>query len=88
MELNEKKFALAAAKVMGIWYVLCAAFLALAPEVGLRLFGWMVHLVNLESVVNAGVTATGFFVGLVELVALAYATAWAFAWFYNRSLRR
>ncbi|MBI2573854.1 MAG: hypothetical protein HYV78_00445 [Candidatus Wildermuthbacteria bacterium] len=88
MELNTKKFALALAKVMGVWYVLCATLVALAPELGLKLFGWMIHLVNLESVVNAGVTATGFVAGLVEVAALAYATAWAFAWLYNRSLRQ
>lgn len=88
MELNAKKFALAAAELMAGWYALCAAFVFLAPELALKLFGWMIHLVNLESVVNAGVTAAGFATGLVEVVALAYATAWAFAWLYNRAVRQ
>lgn len=88
MELNEKKFALAAAKTMSIWYILCVAFVAVAPALALKLFGWMVHLVNLDSAVNAGVTLGGFFVGFLEVVALAYATALLFATIYNRLLKQ
>lgn len=88
MELHAKNFALAAAKVMGVWYVVCAAFVAVAPTLALKLFSWMVHLVNLDSAVSAGVTLGGFVVGFLEVVALAYATAWLFATIYNRLLKQ
>lgn len=88
MELHTKKFALAAAKTMGIWYILCAALVAVAPALALKLFGWMVHLVNLDSAMSADVTLGGFVVGFLEVVALAYATAWVFATIYNRLLKQ
>lgn len=88
MELNEKKFALAAAKTMGIWYILCATLVAVAPALAMKLFGWMVHLVNLDSAVSAGVTLGGFIVGFLEVVVLAYATAWLFVTIYNRLLKQ
>lgn len=84
MELNKSKFALAATEVMGIWYVLCAIFVALAPVLALRLFSWMVHLVNLE----AGISFPEAIYGFVEVVVLTYVTAYVFAWLHNRSIAR
>lgn len=83
MELNKSKFALAAAEVMGVWYVICAFLVTLAPELAMKLFSWMVHLVNLE----AGVV--GFpeaIYGFAEVVILTYITAYVFAWLHNRSV--
>ncbi len=84
MELNKQKFALAAAEVMGVWYVICALLVVLVPDLALKLFSWMVHLVNLE----AGVV--GFpeaIYGFIEVVALTYITAFVFAWLHNRSIK-
>lgn len=84
MELNKNKFALSAAGVMGIWYLVCAFIVAVAPEVGNTLFSWMVHLVNLEV---ATITWGAFFGGLVEILILSYVTGWVFAWIHNKSMR-
>lgn len=83
MELNKHKFSLAAAVTLGIWYVICASLVALAPGVALKLFSWMVHLVNLE----AGVAFPEAIYGFIEVVVLSYITAYVFAWLHNRSLK-
>lgn len=82
MELNKKKFALAAAKIMGIWYIICALLVAVAPDTAVKLFGWMVHLVNL----TPGVSFPEVIYGFVEVIILTYVTAYTFAWLHNRSM--
>jgi hypothetical protein len=84
MELNKNKFAFSAASVMGIWYLVCAFIVAVAPQLGATLFSWMVHLVNLET---TSITWGTFFAGLVEILILSYLTGWVFAWIHNRSMR-
>ena len=83
MELNKNKFALAAAAVMGVWSVICAILVALAPALTLKLFSWMVHLVNLE----AGVTFPGVVYGVIEVFVLTYITAYVFSWLHNRFIQ-
>ncbi len=83
MELNKQKFALAAASVMGIWSVICAILVAIVPGLTLKLFSWMVHLVNLE----AGVNLNGAIYGVVEVFVLTYITAYVFAWLHNKFMQ-
>lgn len=80
MQLNKQKFALAAASVMGIWSVICAILVAIAPDLTLKLFSWMVHLVDLK----AGVSFPEALYGIVEVFVLTYVTAYVFAWLHNR----
>lgn len=84
MELDKNKFALAAGATMGVWYVICATLVALVPGLALKLFSWMVHLVNLE----AGVLGLPEVIyGFVEVVVLTYITAYVFAWLHNRFMK-
>lgn len=88
MELNKQKFALAAGAAMGVAYVVCAVFVALWPEFSLQLFGWLVHLVNVDTFAgDVGITFGGFVGGLLQSVVYTYAGFWLFAWFYNRLVR-
>lgn len=80
MKLNKSKFALAAASVMGIWSVVCAILVTVAPDLTLKLFSWMVHLVDLK----AGVSFPEAIYGVLEVFVLTYATAYVFAWLHNR----
>jgi hypothetical protein len=84
MELNKNKFAFAAAEVLAVWYVICAALVAAAPDLAVKLFGWMVHLVDLKP----GVTFPEVIYGFIEVVALTYLSAYVFAWLHNRSLKK
>ena len=84
MELNKNKFALAATEVMGAWYIVCATLVALAPALAVTLFGWMVHLVNLKP----GISFPEVIYGFIEVVLLAYLTAYVFAWLHNHSLSK
>lgn len=84
MELNKKKFALAAAEIMGIWYVICASLVALVPDLAMKLFSWMVHLVNLEAGI---VSFPAVIYGFIEVAVLTYVSAYVFAWLHNRSMK-
>lgn len=84
MELNKGKFALAAAEVVGAWYVLCALLVFLAPELALKLFSWIVHLINLEP----GISFPEVIYGFIEIIVLTYVTAYIFAWLHNRSVKK
>ena len=84
MELDKKKFALAAAEVFAIWYVICALLVALVPNLAVKLFSWIVHLVNIEP----GVSFPEVIYGFIEVVVLSYITAYVFAWLHNRAVKR
>lgn len=84
MELHKKKFALAATEVMGVWYIICALLVALAPNLALKLFSWMVHLVNLEAGIVSFPTAI---YGFVEVIVLTFISAYVFAWLHNRAMK-
>ena len=83
MELNTNKFALAGTVLIGVWYVICSAVVAVAPKTAAMLFGWMTHLLNVEGAVSFPEVIYGF----IEVIILAYATAYAFAWLYNIFLK-
>ncbi len=86
MQLDVKKFSNAAALGMGIVYLVCAAFVYLWPELSLQLFGWLVHLVNVDKFAgDVAVTFGGLAAGLVQAVLYSYLGAWLFASLYNRS---
>lgn len=85
MQLDKQKFSLAAGGVMGIIYVVCAVFVWLWPDFALQLFGWLVHLVNVEKFAgDVTITAVGFTVGLLQAVVYTYIAAYLFAWLHNK----
>lgn len=85
MELNKKKFALAAAGTMGIAYVVCIVAVAVAPELALKLLGWVAHIVNTEKFAgDVELTLGGAALGLIQVLVYAYAVGWIFAWMHNR----
>ena len=88
MKLDTQKFSLAASAAMGIIYVICAAFVALWPDFSLRLFGWLIHLVNVDKFAgDVGITFGGFGAGLIQTVIYTYLVAWLFAWLHNKFVK-
>lgn len=84
MELDKNKFAMAASAVIGVWYVICATLVALIPDLAMKLFSWMVHLVNLE----AGVVGLPEAVyGFIEVIIFTYITTYVFVWLHNRFMK-
>ena len=90
MRLNIHKFALSAALTMSAVYLACLALSALAPVFTIKLFGWLVHLINLEQfmVENVEVTFFSFTVGLAQTFAYAYLVTLFFGWLYNKLTAR
>ncbi|HXF44380.1 MAG TPA: DUF5676 family membrane protein [Candidatus Paceibacterota bacterium] len=88
MQLDKQKFAAAAGGVMSIIYLVCAIFVVLWPSFALKLFGWLVHLVNVEKFAgNVAITFGGFIWGLVQAIVYTYIGAWLFAWLHNKFVR-
>ena len=56
MGINKNKFALALAATMAVLYAFCAVFTAIAPELALKILGWVIHLVNLEKAAEVQIT--------------------------------
>ena len=73
------------ALVSGASYVVCAAFVALAPGLTSQFFGWMMHI-NLSSL-SRHITWGSFFGGLLCFSVLIGFLAGAAAWAYNRLTR-
>lgn len=82
MELNKSKFALAAGIVMAVWSAICALLVSVAPDLTVKLFSWIVHLVDLRP----GVSFPEALYGIAEVFVLTYITAYVFAWLHNRFL--
>ncbi len=84
-QINKNGFALAAGGVMGVIYVVCAAFVALWPGFALRLLGWLVHLVNVEKFAgDVAITFEGLIWGLVQVAVYTYVGAWLVALLHNK----
>ena len=84
MELNKHKFSLAAATTLGIVYLVCALVTALWTDAALQLFGWIVHLTNVEKFAgDVQMTFGGALIGLFQTVVYTYLTAYLFAWLHN-----
>lgn len=84
-QINKNGFALAAGGVMGGLYILCAVFVALWPDFSLQLFGWLIHLVNVDKFAgDMGITLVGFIVGLFQAIIYTYVGAWLVAWLHNK----
>lgn len=87
MKLNIQKFSLAAALTLGVTYVICAIFVSLWPTFALQLFGWLVHLVNVDKFAgDVQITVVGFIVGLLQATIYTYIGALLFAWLHNKFL--
>ena len=70
--------------MLGVWYIICATAVSVAPNLAAKLFGWMVHLTNITP---AEITTGGFVAGFVQVVIYTYISAWVFAWLHNRFLK-
>lgn len=88
MELNKNKFSMAAAGTMGAIYIICAVFVMLWPDFALRLFGWLVHLVNVDKFAgDVQITIGGFLGGLAQILVYTYLSAWIFSWLHNKFVK-
>lgn len=84
-QISKNGFALAAGGTIGAIYIICAIFVTLWPNFALQLFGWLVHLVNVEKFAgDVAITFGGFLAGLAQAVIYTYAGAWFIAWLHNK----
>lgn len=87
MKFHAQKFSLAATLTMGIVYVVCAAFTAVAPDLALKFLGWMLHIVNVEKFAGeVQMTFGSVILGLLPILFYTYLATWLFAWLYNKFL--
>ncbi len=87
--LDVKKFSLALAVTMGLVYIVCAIFVALRPNFALQLFGWLVHLVNVDKFAgDVSITFSGFVIGLLQILIYTYVSALIFALLHNKFVKK
>ena len=88
MHLQIHKFALAAAGTLGLVYLVCAAFVAVAPEAAMTLLGWLTHIVNVDKFAgDVAITFPALLFGLIQVVVYAYLMMAIFAWLHNHFVR-
>lgn len=88
MELNTQKFSLLSAAGAGIIYSACTLFVALWPDLSLKLMGWLFHLADPEAVFGqARITLAAYIGALIEVVIYSYVVSLIFAWIFNRSVK-
>lgn len=87
-QINKNGFALASGGVFGGIYIVCVIFVALWPDFALQLFGWLVHLVNVDKFAgDVAITFGGFIAGLAQVIIYTYVGAWFIAWLHNRFVK-
>ena len=82
MKLDAKGLALAVAIVTAVLWILCSAFVSLAPGPAMGITGHMVHTDLTEF--SWSLTWGGVLIGLVSWTLAAAIPAWLIAWTYNR----
>ncbi|MDO8564467.1 MAG: DUF5676 family membrane protein [bacterium] len=88
MQLNAVKLANAAAITTVILYIVCTLFVAIAPELSMKIFAGGMHLPAAQTALGeVDVTFGGFLLGLIPLVVYAYAGVYLLAKLYNASVK-
>ena len=82
MRWDARGLALAVALATAVLWILCSAFVMLAPGPAMGVTGHMMHGDLTDF--SWSLTWSGFLVGLVSWMILAAACAWLVAWTYNR----
>lgn len=85
--LKEVPFANAMGVVMGVFYIVCAALVALAPEFFRGIADSWVHGYDLSAIPVGGVTFGGFLWGLITAVVISWLFAYFLAWTYNKLVK-
>lgn len=83
-----QKFSFLSAAGAGIVYSACALFVALWPNLSLKLMGWLFHLANPEAVFGQTRVALAAYLGaLAEVVIYSYVVSLIFVWIFNQSIK-
>ena len=85
MKLDTRAFAIAAAIVAAVLFLICAFFVAVAPEATTNFAGHLIHA-DLSGIARS-LTSGNFLGGLVCWTLGAGLVAGALAWLYNRLAR-
>lgn len=84
-QINKNGFALAVSMVMSAFYIICAIFVTLWPNFTIQLFGWLLHVVNVEKFASdVVITFSGFILGLLQVLIYTYICTWLIIWSYNK----
>lgn len=87
MQLNATKLANAVTLTVGILYVVCTLFVAVAPDASMAIAAGMMHIPALgDALGGVGVTLGGFLLGLIPLLVYVYIGTYLATALYNRSV--
>lgn len=83
MKLNEVAWANASAIITGIVYVVCAASVAIFPDISKNVALSWFHGMDLGAIWT-GAPRGNFLLGLLTAMGGTWLVGWGFAWLYNR----
>ena len=86
-ELNPKVVSFSLASASGIFSLLCALLLAIAPEAALKFFGSIFHGADITKIASP-VTISGALTGLIAVVIVSFVFGWVFSVTYNYFLNK
>ena len=83
-KLNEKKVAFSLASTSGIIYIVSAMLVAIFPAGTVKVFGALLHGIDISKITRESVPFTSTIIGLIEIVALSLVAGYIFAKIYNK----
>ncbi|MEK6936080.1 MAG: DUF5676 family membrane protein [Nanoarchaeota archaeon] len=83
-KLSTKKVALSLAIVSAILYIICALFIAIAPDFTIKLFSNLFHGIDITQITSTSISLGSTLIGLVEIIVYALIAGWLFALVYNK----
>jgi len=82
-KISPRIVSLSLATVSGTVYVLCAIFIAIAPQTALSLSKDLFHGIDITQIARTTVTLGSTVAGFVEIIVLSLLVGWVFAVIYN-----
>ncbi|MEK6854704.1 MAG: DUF5676 family membrane protein [Nanoarchaeota archaeon] len=82
-KLSAKRTALSLALASGIFSLVCALLIALAPQFTMNLFGAIFHGIDISQIIKP-ITFISALLGTVEVAVIGLIGGWLYAVIYNR----
>jgi len=83
-ELKPNNVGLSLGVVSAVFYLACALFIAVAPNLALSIFNSLFHGIDFTSIAKTSFTLGETIVGLVVIFVTTYIAGALYAWTYNK----
>lgn len=88
MAINIRAASYAAGIAGGILSLVCAFFVAIAPQATLNVANSIFHGIDVTMIAKQNMTITSIILGVIVVAVISGATVALFGWFYNKFMGR